>query len=138
MNQLVVSSRVFIIPFIYCTYCNNWPYALLTLNLLLSSQFYHRRHCWSSFIWDQTAIFLVWFYGVYELSMLPWEASIPYSIISLYMWAIFYGGKVTGRFCFGENCEFWHSTIHFCGATGIILTQHNISSRLENRDGAHH
>ena len=128
--MLTTSSQAYLIPTVYSAYVGNWPYALLSLNLFASSQFYHRRYCKPTFIWDQTAIFAHWFYGLYLLSGHEWADYIPYAVVSLYMWTIFYGGKVTKTMCFGPRADIWHSTVHLSSSLALVLTQHNLTREL--------
>lgn len=125
MNPLLVSSTVFLLPAAYSAWCFNWPYALLSLNLYISSQLYHNRYCRITYIYDQIAIVSHWVYGVYLCYPLPLPLSAHYWAVTLYLWLVYYYGYVTKSMAFHpEHKDWWHMTIHYAGALAMILTQH--------------
>lgn len=119
----------FLVPTIYSAWCFNWPYALLALNLYASSQLYHSRYCTPSYVYDQVSIFALWLYGSYILYPHPVSTTLPYWLLSVYMGIVFYYGKRTNTMAFHPvHRDWWHTTIHYAGTLGMIITQHILNS----------
>ncbi len=126
MNPLVISSTALLLPTLYSAWCLNWPYALLTFNLYLSSQIYHRRHCRPSFYYDQVAIASHWFYNAYINWSLSATESAHFWLITLYVLTVHYYGYITHTLSFDPiHHEWWHATMHYIIAAGMLITQFN-------------
>ncbi len=120
---LVKSSHIFILPTAVGYWCNLPYYSTACLNLYLSSQVYHRTHHPWTYVWDQVAIQLVWWTGVYYNTQLDLLYSSQYWLITLYLWFIYYYGYLKKSYCFGPFANEWHATIHYTSTVGIVLTQ---------------
>lgn len=129
MRPLLVSSNVFLIPAFYSAWCLNWASALLTFNLYLSSLWYHSAHSTPSFVYDQLSILSFWTYTAYLNLSFPIAHAAPFWMITLYLWFIHYYGKLKNRYSFDPvHRDWWHVTIHYSGALGLILTQHALNT----------